>query len=154
MELLRCSSWLNMVMCKPTEEYTRRTVVGTSAVAASGWFRLIVGGYGLTLANLDAAFKAGPNSSARNFGEVALGSSLIGKLNSVSLILSMISRAELQFSKLVEIGCGTGDALFSYIEHDVADTIVACEPQKEAFQAFSKILSARNLGHTNSHGDV
>jgi|GEM_PF-6652664 len=74
-----------------------------------GWFRLLIGGYGGTFADLATILKNGPQASRRDELEIAIGSGEVDRYDTLPIALSVLARhADLPRRMIVDLGAGSG----------------------------------------------
>jgi 2-ketoarginine methyltransferase len=85
------------------------TAFGRLLRRQGGWFRLLIGGYGGTFADLSTILKKGPQASHRDELEIAIGSGDVDRYDTLPVALRILEQhAELPRRMIVDLGAGSG----------------------------------------------
>lgn len=85
----------------------RLTDYGELLVKQEGWFRLLVGGYGVTFRDLSEILRGGRAVSHRNEQEIAIGSGHVDRYDVVPVAIRMIRKWEIAPKRIVDLGAGS-----------------------------------------------
>ncbi|PVZ08214.1 methyltransferase domain-containing protein [Actinomycetospora cinnamomea] len=146
-----------LIVYLENEDFLKRDAEGRIGFTSKGqdivhfepWYRLLIGGYGVTLTQLSQLLANGEQYGARNVRDVAQGSCGISQYDAIPLLEGLLSEAAVRPSSFVDIGCGDGTFLLSVMSSLGVRSGVGLDADPNAIAA-----ARRNASNVGAGGDV
>lgn len=99
------------------------------------WYRLLVGGYGHTLNDLDQILSDRESYASRNAPEVGVGSCGISQHDALLMTVEMLSPCIQDIDLIVDVGCGDGSFLLDLCQKLPSVRGVGVDPEPESVKS-------------------
>jgi 2-ketoarginine methyltransferase len=112
-----------------------RTAYARSFDEARPWYEMMVGGYGVTFRALGEHLAAGSAPTPRVGGLVSSGSCGMSRHDSIPLLRRLLAGSKRRYTRLVDLGCGSGVYLTELCRDYPELTAVGIEPDENGAKA-------------------
>ncbi len=123
----------------------RRTQYARGFDEASAWYEMMVGGYGETFLSLGSHLAAGTPPAPRAGGFVSRGSCGISMHDSIPLLRTLLAQTGRPYTRLVDLGCGSGVYLTELCKDYPTMTAVGIEPHPDGARAAREWVESQGL---------
>ncbi len=113
---------------------------------ARAWYEMMVGGYGQTFRALGDHLAAGSSPAPRAGGFVGSGSCGISLHDAIPLLRRLLEQGGRKYSRLVDLGCGSGVYLTELCRDYPAMTAVGLEPDAQGAAAARAWVAQQEAG--------
>lgn len=103
--------------------------------AVRPWYEMIIGGYGETFLQIGDRLRVGSPSATRDGSLVASGSCGISEHDSLPIVRRLLADSDRSYSRLLDLGCGSGIYLTELARWYPELEAVGIEPSPEAVAA-------------------